>query len=237
MQHIEMPNGEVVVIKEDGTWSNMEISTEPKIEKLRSIEQPENVVKLFEGLFDRMGVNVIETDEEFTAIHHGSNISFESGIDPNNVDFILNIYGYQVDYVINNIVTGYTDELAKFYLIRQFFISTPQGKNNLLNNPLVSNPVLRWMIKGKNIVHVYLLSPDLELEKDARFTLFHLNGHWNIAQGLVSKPKRIFRITVEDAMELEKNIFSGMRNNSLKNWMQLTKWYVNWRSRVEAPVS
>jgi len=233
MKFIELPNGEVIALKNDHTWSYMEPSADLKIEKLRAAKQPEKVVKLFEGLFERMGVHIIETSEKFTVIHRGEDIIFEEGVDDANVDYIMNIYGYQVDYVIQNIENGYEDDLAKFYLIRQFFTSSPSGKNNLLNNPLLSNPLLRWIIKGKNLVHVYLVSPNPDEERDARFTLFHLNGHWNIAQGLVSQPKRVFRITTEDAMELEKNIFSGMRNNSLKNWLQLTRWYIDWRNRVE----
>ena len=235
MKFIEMPNGDVAILKKDSTWSYLEPSPELKIDKLRAAKQPEEVVKLFEGLFERMGVNIIETDEKFTVIHCGNEIKFEAGIDETNIDYFLNIYGYQIDYVVHNIEDGYKDDLAKFYLIRQFFISSPSGKNNLLNNPLISNPLLRWIIKGKNLIHVYLVSPDPSKEQDAHYTLFYLNGHWNIAQGLVSEPKRIFRVTIDDAMELEKNIFSGMKNNSLKNWMQLAKWYIDWRSRVEVP--
>jgi len=233
MQYLITPKGDVVVLKDGSTWSYVAPSSDSNVEKLRSMKQPREVVVMLDGLFERMGVHIIDTNEKFTVIHGGDEISFEQGIDENNIDYSVDLYGFQVDYVIHNFEAGYRDELAKFYLIRQFFISSPAGTKNLLNNPLLSNPLLRWIIHGKNLIHVYLMSPDPSEQQDAVFTLFHMDGHWNIAQGLVGQAKRVFKVSVEDAMELEKNIYSGMKNNTLGNWVRLAKWYINWRNRVE----
>jgi hypothetical protein len=222
-----------VALNEDGSWQYLEPSGSA-LHKLQELEQSAEVVTFFKGLFNRVGIEVVDSNERVTCIHRVNEISFEEGIDEEAVDFCVRVYAYQIDRFIANVKTGYRDPLAHFRLMREFFGMSAQGGRSLLNNPIVTNAVFRKLINAKNLLHVHLLSPDKNAESDATYTLFFVNGSWNLAQGLVGEPDRIFRLSTDDALDLHRHVFVGTRDTKLTDVPKLAKWYTDWRSRVEA---
>lgn len=232
MQFVKTAEDKIVELHKDGTWRYSE-SHGSSLKRLQDITQTSDVVNLVKGLFTKIGVRVIDTNEEFTCTHTGERLEFAEGINKEDIEFNLDVNAFQIDGVLRNMAEGYHSELARFYLIREFFLSSPAGKRNPLNNPLVSNPILKFIIKGKNIVHTYLKSPEPRREKDATYTLFHVNGHWNVAHGLCGEPNRILDVTVEDAFELQRHLYKAMQSDSFMEWYKTAKWYVGWRNKVE----
>jgi len=232
MQYVKTADDKIVELHKDGTWRYSE-SHGPSLKRLQDVTQSPDVVNLVKGLFSKIGVRVIDTNEEFTCTHTGEQLEFKEGVNKKDIEFYLDVNAYQIDGVLRNMAEGYHTELARFYLIREFFLSSQAGKRNSLNNPLVSNLILRFIIKGKNIVHCYLKSPDPRREKDITYTLFHLNGHWNIAHGLCGEPKRILDVSVEDAFDLQRHLYGSMKSDSFIEWFKTAKWYVGWRKKVE----
>jgi len=232
MQFVKTANDKIVELHRDGTWRYSE-SHGPSLKRLQGITQSPDVVNLVKGLFSKIGVRVIDTNEAFTCTHTGDQLEFTEGINKEDIEFCLDVNAYQIDGVLRNMAEGYHSELARFYLISKFFLSSPAGKRNSLNNPFVSNPILRFIINGKNIVHCYLKSPKPSQEKDVTYTLFHLNGHWNIAHGLYGEPKRILDVSVEDAFDLQRHLYEAMKSDSFIEWYKTAKWYVGWREKVE----
>ena len=222
----------VVELKENGTWSYPATSISC-LEKCRTIEQTAELIALVDGLFERLEVHILDTGEEFTCTHRGDRIDFEEVLDKNSVDFGVQLYSFQIDRVVEYAAAGYKDEMARFYLARELFPTTSLGKRNTLNHPLTYNPIFRWMINGKNLIHVYLKSPDPSDSADAPYTLFFLNGHWHVTKGTYGEAKRVFRISVQEAWELQRRMYFGMKNNSWKQWYKIAKWYVGWRKKVE----
>lgn len=222
------PANRTVLLKDDGTWEYVEAEGFA-LEKLRKVRPSDKVVAMFGELFRSMGLEVIDTGETLTCIHEGARVRFEEGIDESAVDFSLRIHSYQIDRLIQNIEAGYEDPLGRFRLIREFFGMSPRGRKGLLNNPVVTNSAFRKLIDAKNLLHIYLLSPDPDEECDATFTLFFVNGGWNIATGLSGEPERTFRLTVEDAFEVYRNVFTG----GVGDIARLAKWYTGWREKVE----
>jgi len=82
---------------------------------------------------------------------------------------------------------------------------------------------------------VYLISPDPEQEENATFTLIYVNKGWLVIQGLQGEPERIFRVSVADALELQRHLFAGMKAGSWLEWLKIGRWYVGWRKKVEVP--
>jgi hypothetical protein len=215
-----------VELKDDGTWQYLKPSGSA-LEKLRGLEQPADVVLLFKDMFDRVGLQILDSDERFTCIHKGNKITFEDGIDEDSVDFCVSIYSYQIDRFIADVKIGYKDPLSHFRLAREFFRFPQHGGKSLLNNPILTNSTFRKLIHSKNLLH------NKDEESDATYTVFFVNGSWNLASGLVGDPERVFRLSVDDALELNRHIFTASRDTKLTDMPKLAKWYVDWRDRVE----
>lgn len=232
MQIAITPTDQAVELHNDGTWK-YSIPKERSIDKLKAMVQPKEAVDMFSGLFDRLGVHIKDTDRKITCVHKGERIEFEEGIDPNMIDFCVEIYSYQIDRVVDAVANEYKDDLARFRLLIEFFPVSNIGRRNALNNPMLSNPIFRWLIRGKNLVHIYFPSPDREQEKDATFTLIFVNGRWCIARGLIGEPNRVFRVSIDDLFDLQRHIYKGISDSNLSNLFQMAKWYKEWRKKVE----
>ena len=96
MQRVITPDQKVVVLNEDGTWKYSS-PVGSMLEKLKSLALSANIVEMFKGLFERLGVQVIDTGEAFTCIHHGNRIEFASGVKETEVDFIVKVYAFQLE--------------------------------------------------------------------------------------------------------------------------------------------
>ena len=70
------------------------------IEKFQSIRQYPAAVDLCALLFEKAGIRVVDTGEEFSCYHRGTHIDFEERFDEANVDYVLELNTTQVDHLI-----------------------------------------------------------------------------------------------------------------------------------------
>ena len=184
------------------------------------------------GLFGALGIRVTDTGEAFTCIHRGDRIEFVPGLDEAGVDFIVPVYQFQLARLADHLGRGSIDQLEQFRIVRALF-ATAAGRRHLLSNPLLSNATLRRIIRGKNLLQVTLVSPDPRQEPDATYTIVFVNQEQLVIPGLHGTPQRILRVGVREAIELQRQIYAGMKANDLGTWVTIARWYVDWRKRVE----
>ena len=230
-------DNQVAVLNEDGTWEEYRFeNAATSLERWQSIEVSPNVLEFFKPLFGRVGVHVIDTGEEFTTIVKESNVEFIENIDENNVDYVVEIYSYQVDLLANYISNGELSDIEQFRILKVLVKSEIKGANNPLNNPLMSSSIFRWLIRGKNVLHVNLISPDPELAGDGHFTFLYADG-WVVIEGLHGTPQRVLNVSLENALELQIKFYDSMKANSWRQWYKTAKWYKKWRKKVSQPIS
>lgn len=225
--------GEAVALHDNGTWKVLKFKGSG-LEKLRNVEQNRGAVEFLGKLFKQIGVRVIDSNEAFTCINRDHRIDFKEGIEQNEVDFCLNVHGYQIDRFINELNSGFQNPTARFRILREIFRASIGGEKSFLNNNITTNVAFRKLIGSKDLLHLYILSPDKTFEQDATFTLFFVNGKWNLAEGLAGDPDRIFRISADDAIELQSRAKQFMHDVSLMDIPKIAQWYKDWRGRVEA---
>ena len=233
MKQIITADRKVVILNDDGTWKYAP-GTGSNLDQFRTRKVPSGIVEATIGMFSRLGIRVIETGEQFTCIHHGDRVEFIAGIDAANVDFTVEVYAFQLERLAAQISAGRLDDLEQFRITRTLFTAA-RGKRQLMAHPLMSNPILRQVIRGKNLMHVRLISPDPGEEPDAVYTVLFINREWLVIPGLYGTPKRVLRVPVSEVIALQKNLFAGMKSGDIKKWLKIAKWYVEWRKRVEVP--
>jgi hypothetical protein len=178
-------------------------------------------------------VKVIDTGEAFTCVHRGDRIEFVPGVNETSVDFTAQVYQFQLERLAEHMRRGTLDEVEQFRIACALFISAA-GSRHIMANPLMANAALRRVIRGKNLMHVTLVSPDPTQEPDVTYTIMFINGEQLVVPGLHGKPLRILRVPFSDAIALEKNLFAGLKAGlAPSKWIKIAKWYVDWRKRVE----
>ena len=230
-------DNQVAVLKDDGTWENYPIDkTMSSLEKWESLDVPPDILNFFRQLFETVGVRVIDTGEQFTCILMEKHAEFIDSIDEINVDFVIEIYSYQVDRLAKYISRGELDDVERFRILKVLVKSDIKGKNHPLKNPLMSSTIFRWLIGGKKILHINLISPNVEAERDGHYTFLHAN-EWVVLEGLHGTPQRVLNVTLDDALELQVKFYESMKADSWRQWYKTARWYKGWREKVSQPIS
>src|SRR5262249_12252575 len=169
MTTVITPDRKVVHLHDDGTWKYATDSGSI-LERLKTLSIPPAVIEPTQGMFSQIGVRVIDTGEAFTCLHHGDRVEFVRGVNETAVDFTVRVYQFQLLRLAEYIRQGRLDEVEQFRIACTFFINSA-GSRHIIANPLMSNQVLRRIVRGKNLMHVTLLSPDPAEEPDAAYTI------------------------------------------------------------------
>jgi hypothetical protein len=227
-------DGKAVVLHDDGTWKYAAVGGST-VERLKALTVPPAIADTVKGLFTQLGVRVIDTGEAFTCVHRGERVDFVSGLDERTVDFSVQVYQFQLERLAGYIQQGTLADVEQFRIACALF-ATGTGSRHIMGNPLMSNGVLRRMIRGKNLMHVTMVSPDPAEERDAAFTILFINGEHVVVPGLHGTPLRVLRVPFADAVDLQKHLFAGMKAGlAPSKWLAIARWYMDWRKRVEVP--
>ena len=235
MKVIVTPEGEPIALKDDGTWLSA-TGAGSVLDLWKGLDPDAKIVRLFEGLFDRVIVHVIDTGERIACVHHGDRIEFVAAAADESASLAVDIHAYQAQRLADRVARGTIDPVERFRIARSLIGARQTGANSLLRNPLMSNGKLRKIVSGKDIIHVLLKSPDPEEEGDARFSWFYVGGAWVVVPGFHGTAQRAFHLSVDDALELQKQLFKAMSGGGVIDWVRMAQWYVAWRKKVEVPV-
>lgn len=194
----------------------------------REITQSEAVVGFFRGLFERAGVRVLDRNEAFTCIHRGDRVEFEPTLDVSTVDFTVDVTSDQVDRLAEHARSGAFDAVEQFRIVSTLLTPATDGT---LRNPILSNGLVRRLARIEDLIHVRLLAPS-DQERDTTHTLIHAAGQWLVIPGLHGRPRRTFRLTVDDALTYHRRVFAALREDSWLGWLRFMAWYLRWRPAV-----
>lgn len=198
------------------------------VEKWKSITQSPQIVQFFAGLFDRAGVHVTDTGEEFTCSHDGDHITFTPGLDRSGVDYVVDVPAAKVDRLVENTKAAQIDEVEQYRVIAALFTPATEA---MLKNPIMSNNVLRRLAGVEDLIHVHLVPPTPE-EQEVSHTLIYAHDQWLVLPGLVGNPARTYRLTLQDALTYQKRVSSAMKTDRLSEWTRFGQWYREWRQGV-----
>ena len=209
------------------------------IEKFQSIQQYPAAVDLFALLFEKAGIRVVDTGEEFSCYHRGTHIDFEERLDEASVDYVLELNTTQVDHLVELASNREIDDARRYRILRALFAPAIGASVNpfqclkgiTVSSPLLSNRLFRRLLRMEDLIHVYIRSP-IKGEPEVGHTLAFKGKEWLVSPGLHGEPGRVFRLTVDDALEFHKHAFSALKTDSRIGWITFARWYLKWRKRV-----
>jgi len=198
-----------------------EVSSLQKWEKI--LQTPE-LLNYFNGVFENLGIKIKETGESFTIHHQGDSFYFEKGIIEEKVDFIVPLELQNIENMVRHAKDGQISADESWRILNVLF--TPMTRVTL-EAPVLAVNWRRKLAGVEDLTHVYLLNPSGE--EASIHTLVYVKGQWLVLKGLHGDARRIYRMTPDQSLEYQRNVFSAMKKNSLWNWWKFSRWYKKWR--------
>ena len=189
----------------------------------RNVAQTTPIVQFFTGMFDVIGVTSEETGEELTIRTTGDRIEIEEGM-PDTYDFLVPLKVENVTNMVSHAAKGTLDSFATWRVASVLF--TPLTRETL-KNPIMSNGALRVLGRVEDLK---LVGPDDE--HVAEHTLVFAGKQWLVVEGAHGQPRRVFRLTGEQCVEYQKQVFKAMKANTVRGWWRFGRWYNTWRAGV-----
>ena len=206
------------------------------IQKWAAAMQPRPVVAFFDGLFTRVGVRVTDTSEAFTCVHAGDRILFSDELDPEAVDFVVEIDSAQVDRMLGYMTQGELDDVAQFRIMAA--ISTPATRA-MLSRPIIRSEWLRsllyWIGNAPERMQVVLAGPPGE--PGVGHVIERVGGEVRVISGVQEGVTTLYRLTVGDAIEFQRRMIAARKANRFWTWISFARWYGVFTDRVAVPTS
>lgn len=200
-------------------------------EKWEAVILNTRIVEFFAGLFQQLGIEVVDTGETFTAVHHGDRISFTGGIDRGQVDYVVRIQSLQVDRLAEHARTGRLDAMEQYRVIATLFTPATAA---MLQHPVLASNLLRRLAGAEDLIHAGLVPPECSdpSEPDTAHTLVYANRQWIVIPGRHGRPRRSYRLTVEEAIDYQRHALTVLRAKTVPDWVRFARWYRAWRRHV-----
>lgn len=190
------------------------------------IIQTPALVSYFQGLFDTVAVTVAETGEQFTVSHTGQEIVFSPGPNP-DARFQVEVTQQNVTNLIAHAQDGKFDPWESWRIVQVMFTPITQAA---LQQPVFASQWLRAISGVESLVHVYLDNP--AGSEFVAHTLAYAGDQWLVLPDLYGRPKRVFHLNPEQALEFQRRLFGAMQADSWRTWWEFASWYKEWRETV-----
>jgi hypothetical protein len=196
------------------------------LEMWSDIVQTPELVNYFRDVFDKIGITIQETGEQFTVIHKGDAFGFMLGVET-DVDCVVPLRLENAANLVKHARDGRFDPQEAWQIIGVLF--TPLTRATL-RHPYFAQGWLRRLAGVEDLIHVCLVDPDGA--QQVCHTLVFAARQWLVIPGLHGNPQRIFYLTSSDALEFQRHIHRAIRENSMSGWWQFAEWYRGWRISV-----
>lgn len=205
------------------------------LERWQAVAQTPDLLGFFSGLFDRIGVRVVDTGEEFVCTQTVDRIELTPGM-ADDVDFVVEITTEQVDRLGGEAATGRLSDLEKYRVLRTMLGTPLEYTASLMNNRVLSNPTVRRLLRVVDTAHIHFRSPSTD-EPDEEYTLEFRDGAWKIEQGLHGTAERTIELDVDSTLEFHRQTLAFKKDPGAIHSLRYVAWYVPWRRRVSSRVS
>lgn len=181
----------------------------------------------FSGMWESLGITIEETGEKITVIHKGDHFELVDGIIEDSVDYNLNIKLFDVRNMASHGSDGAINADESFRIMKTLF--TPLVRVSL-QHPMMNKSFQMKLAGIENHVHVYLKGPNEG--QIATHTMIFINKKWVVMEGIHGEAEREFNMTVDQAIEYQREAFMAKKEDTRKSWKKYKKFYLKWRKSV-----
>ena len=195
--------------------------------QLQELAQKSSAVEWFKGLFNQVHMEITDTGEKFTLVHHGNSVEISSGFRAAKPNFVIPLESEN----INRLTAAFSDNTIgaqEQYRIVKFMLK-PCLKA-ALEMPILNNKTLLKIVKVDKHWQEALLDP--QGNEDEQVTIIHVNKQWLVIPGYHGTPQRRLLLTPDQLMDFQRRVLAADASGKVADWVKLARWYVKWREQI-----
>jgi|TARA_R110000737_G_scaffold151521_1_gene180817 hypothetical protein len=181
----------------------------------------------FSGMWESLGITIEETGEKITVLHQKDHFDLVNGVNEDGVDYSITIKLFDVRNMASHGQDGGINADESFKIMKTLFTPFVQAS---LKHPMMNKSGQMRLAGIENHVHVYLRGPNEG--QVATHTMIFINKRWVVMEGIHGDAKRVFNMTVDQAIEYQKAAFDAKKKDTRKSWKKYKLWYLKWRKTV-----
>lgn len=201
------------------------------LEQLQMLAQQPPAIEWFKGLFRLAHMEVTDTGERFTFVHHGDRVDVESGFQGNAPNFVVPLQSENIRNLTGFFADNAIGEYEQYRIVK--FMLVPCLKAALAM-PILQNGAFRKIVKVDTHWQEAILDPDGN--EDEQLTVMCANDQWVIIPGYHGRPQRRLVMKPEQVLEFQRRVLEADEKNNLATWLDTGRWYLQWRETVSVPV-
>jgi len=196
-------------------------------QQLKDLAQKKSAMDWFKGLFTQVHLEITDTGEKFTILHHGDRVEIVSGFHAKKPNFVIpleseNIRRLTMAFADDNISAQEQYRIVKFML-------KPCLKA-ALEMPILNNQTLQKIVKVDTHWQEALLDP--QGNEDEQVTVVYVNKQWLVLPGYHGKAQRRLVLTPDQLLDFQRRVLEADASGDVTQWVKLAKWYVKYRKDV-----
>jgi hypothetical protein len=173
-----------------------------------------------------LNFTVKETGERFYLSFGGDRVKLlggRSGL----ADLDVPITQAHVNAVARLAADGTLDEQDAFEVMQILYGPIARA---FLTGSFLNNDIIRKLAGVEDLIHITFWTPGRP--DGASVTLKAEGGQWTVSDGLLGKPKRVFRLNEAETLNYMRHVHMTRKSANPKVWLEFVGWYRDWRDRV-----
>ncbi len=198
---------------------------------LEQLAQKKSAVSWFKGLFDRVHLEITDTGEKFTILHHGDHVEVFPDFQGAKPNFVIPLESENISRLVAAFSDDTIDAQEQYRIVK--FMLKPCLRA-ALEMPVLNNKRLLQVVKVDDHWQEALLDP--QGHEDEQVTVVRVNRQWLVIPGYHGKPKRRLLLTPEQLLDFQRRVLEADSSGKISDWVNLAQWYVKWREQISVKV-
>jgi hypothetical protein len=194
---------------------------------LQGLTQNKAAMEWFKGLFKQAHLELTDTGEKFTILHHGDSVEVLEGLRGKDPNLIVPLESENIRRLAAAFSAGNVDAQVQYRIVK--FLLKP-CLNAALVMPVLKNKALLKIVKVDTHWQEALLDP--EGNEDEQVTIIYVNKQWLVIPGYHGKPQRRLLLSPQHVLDFQRRVFEADEVGKLTSWLNVAKWYVKWREEI-----
>ena len=198
---------------------------------LESLTNRPAAVEWFRGLFHTVHLQLTDTNETFTVVHHGNRVEVTPGLGADRPNFVAPLESQNLRNLDGFFASGSISPYEEYRIVK--FMLRPCLRAGL-DMPILRNKAFTAVLRVDTHWQEAILDPDGN--EDEQLTIVYVNDQWLIVPGYHGRPQRRLVMQPSQVLEYQRRVFTASEQNSLPQWLEVARWYLSWRDQVTVPV-
>jgi hypothetical protein len=196
-------------------------------EQLEQLKENKSVVEWFRGLFSQVHLEITDTGEKFTILHHGDRVEIRPGFQAKKPNFVIPLESENIDRLTTAFSKNGIDAQEEYRIVK--FMLKPCLRA-ALEMPILNSPGLLKIVKVDTHWQEALLDPQGNM--DEQVTIVYVNKQWLVIPGFYGIPKRRLVLTSSQLLDFQRRVLAADASGKISEWTKLARWYVKWREEI-----